>query len=167
MKLFCSNYWQNPKITAAVHYFHYNSHHHYHYHHFHYHWKMHFDHLKILLTILFRVIWSPVVSIIFCLLFTGIYFSLVLFLAFRFVHPVKRLRISLQPSDMFKILSLYPFIYIYSYLHFLIYTHLLILIYTYLSILMLSLYYYMNLIKLINMGNIEITTKFSRLKECF
>ena len=25
-----SNYWQNPTITATVHYFHYNSHHHYH-----------------------------------------------------------------------------------------------------------------------------------------
>ena len=52
-----SNYWQNPKITAAtVHYFHYNSHHHYHYHHFHYHCKMHPYYLKILLTILFIVI---------------------------------------------------------------------------------------------------------------
>ena len=55
-----SNYWQNPKITATVHYFHYNSHHHYHYYHFHYHCKMHLYHLKILLTILFIVIWSPV-----------------------------------------------------------------------------------------------------------
>ena len=55
-----SNYWQNPKITAAVHYFHYNSHHHYHYYHFHYHCKMHLYRLKILLTILFIVKWSPV-----------------------------------------------------------------------------------------------------------
>ena len=45
-----SNYWQNPKITATVHYFHYNSHHHYHYYHFHYHCKMHLHRLKILLT---------------------------------------------------------------------------------------------------------------------
>ena len=37
VKIFCSNYWQNPHITVAVNYFHYNSHHHYHYHHFHYH----------------------------------------------------------------------------------------------------------------------------------
>ena len=60
MKLFWGNYWQNPKIIAAVHYFHYNSHHHYHSHHFHYHWKMHLYHLNILLTILFIVIWSPI-----------------------------------------------------------------------------------------------------------
>ena len=53
-----SNYWQKPKITATVHYFHYNSHHHYHYYHFHYHCKMHLYHLKILLTILFFIIWS-------------------------------------------------------------------------------------------------------------
>ena len=52
-----SNYWQNPKITATVHYFHYNSHH-YHYYHFHYHCKMHLYHLKILLTMLFFIIWS-------------------------------------------------------------------------------------------------------------
>ena len=32
-----SNYLQNSKITATVHYFHYNSHHHYHYYHLHYH----------------------------------------------------------------------------------------------------------------------------------
>ena len=32
VKLFCSNYWQNSRVTAAVHYFHYNSHHHFHYH---------------------------------------------------------------------------------------------------------------------------------------
>ena len=51
-----SNFWQNPKITATVHYFHYNSHHHYHYYHFHYHCKMHLYRLKILLTILFIVI---------------------------------------------------------------------------------------------------------------
>ena len=48
--LFCSNYWQNPPVTAKVHYFHWNSHH------FHYHCKMHFYRLKILLTILFIVI---------------------------------------------------------------------------------------------------------------
>ena len=45
-----SNYWQNPKITATVHYFHYNSHYHYHYYHFHYHCKMHLYRPKILLT---------------------------------------------------------------------------------------------------------------------
>ena len=55
-----SNYWQNPKITAAVHYFNYNSHRHYYYYHFHYHWKMNLYCLKIILTILFIVKWSPV-----------------------------------------------------------------------------------------------------------
>ena len=30
VKLFCNNYWQNPLETAAVNYFHYNSHYHYH-----------------------------------------------------------------------------------------------------------------------------------------
>ena len=51
-----SNYWQSPKITATVHYFHYNSQHHYHYYHFHYHFKMPLYRLQILLTILFTVI---------------------------------------------------------------------------------------------------------------
>ena len=55
-----SNYWQNPQITATVHYFHYNSHHHYHYYHFYYHCKMHLYRLKILLTIPFIAIWFPV-----------------------------------------------------------------------------------------------------------
>ena len=41
----------------------------------------------------------------------------------------------------------------------LVYTYLHLLIHTY-----VPLYYYTNLIKLINMGNIEITKKFSRLK---
>ena len=59
VKLFYGNYWQNPKTTAAVHYFHYNYHHH-HYHYFHYNWKMHLYRLKILLTILFTVIWFPI-----------------------------------------------------------------------------------------------------------
>ena len=49
----------------------------------------------------------------------------------------------------------------YSCLHFLIYTYLLILVQTQLSILKFSLYYYINLIKLIN---IDTTTKFSRFK---
>ena len=47
-----SNYWQNPKITVTVQYFHYNSHHdYYHYYHFHYHCQMHLYRLKILLNI--------------------------------------------------------------------------------------------------------------------
>ena len=38
VKLFCSNYLQDPSITAVVHYFHDNSNHHYH---LHFHCKMH------------------------------------------------------------------------------------------------------------------------------
>ena len=55
-EIILSNYWQNPQITATVHYFHYNSHHHYHYYHFYYHCKMHLYRLKILLTIPFIAI---------------------------------------------------------------------------------------------------------------
>ena len=117
MKLFCSNYWQNPKITAAVHYFNYNSHRHYHYHHFHYHWKMHLHCLKILLTILFIVVWSLSVSI--CFLFTGIHFSLVLFQAFRFFTPSKETQNYFTTIRYILDVLFIPFIYIYSYLHFL------------------------------------------------
>ena len=70
-----SNYLQNSKITATVHYFHYNSHHHYHYYHFHYHCKMHLYHLKNPLSI----------STEFCLLFTGMYFSFII-LYFLFLY---------------------------------------------------------------------------------
>ena len=130
MKLFCNNYWQNPKITATVHYFHFNSHCHYHYHHFHYHWKMHLYHLKILLTILFIVIWSPICFNLSS--FTSTYFSLVLFQAFHFLCPVKGLRISLQPSDILDVFLYLLFLSIvistslhspvYTYLHLLIHT---------------------------------------------
>ena len=99
--------WQNPKTTAAVHYFHCNSHHHFHYHHFHYHCKMHLYPLKILLDIFFVVINPLSVSAKFCLLFTGIHFSLDLFQAFRFLCPVKGLRISLRLSNTLQMFSLY------------------------------------------------------------
>ena len=97
VKLFCSNYWKNSPEFAAVYYFHYNSHHHYHNH-----CKMHLYCLKVLLT-------SPLYcNMIPCLFkrnfvffFAGIYFSLVLLQAFRFLRPVKGLRISLRPSDIF------------------------------------------------------------------
>ena len=102
-----SNYWQNPKITATVHYFHYNSHHHYHYYHFHYHCKMHLYHLKNPLSI----------STEFCLLFTGMYFSFIIlyfilyfcisYYTFAFLRPVKGVRINLRPSDIFQMFSLY------------------------------------------------------------
>ena len=96
-----SNYWQNPKITAAVHYFHYNSHHHYHYYHFHYHCKMHLYHLNILLTILFILIWSPVC---FNCILSSVYQYVFFFyhiILFVFLYPVKGVRMSLQPSDIF------------------------------------------------------------------
>ena len=77
----------------------------------------------------------------FCLLFTGIYFSLALFQAFRFLRPVKRPRIVYDHQAYFRC-SFCTYIYIYSYsLPFLIYTYLLILIYTSLSILVFFLYY--------------------------
>ena len=63
--------------------------------------------------------------------------------------------------------SLHTYIYIYSNLHFLIYTYFLILTYIYLFILLFSLYYYMNLMKLLKWGSKETTTKFSRLKSIF
>ena len=52
------------------------------------------------------------VSAKFYLLFTGIYFSLVLFQAFRFLHPVKGLRIRLQLSDIFQMFSLYLYFHL-------------------------------------------------------
>ena len=68
-------------------YFHYNSHSHYQHHHFHYHCKMRLYHLRIPLFI--RILAK------FCLLSSSIYFSLQLFQVFRFLRPVKGLRIRL------------------------------------------------------------------------
>ena len=95
-----SNYWQNPKITATVHYFHYNSHHHYHYYHFHYHCKMHLYRLKILLTILFIVKWSPVCFNWILSSFCRYVFFFYYFTLFVFLRPVKGVRISLRSSDI-------------------------------------------------------------------
>ena len=81
MKLFCSNYWQNPLVTATVHYFRYNSHHHYH---FHYHCKMHLYCLKILLTI-------PLCNMIPCLLYRHIFFFS-LIPSFLIFTPSKRIQ---------------------------------------------------------------------------
>ena len=97
MKLFWSSYWQNPKITAAVHCFHYNSHHHYNYHHFHYHWKLHLYFLKTLLTIHFIVILSSI-----CFTLPSSFFT-----------PSKRTQ-----GHILDALCI-PFIYIYNYLDFL------------------------------------------------
>ena len=115
-------------------YFHYNSYHHYHHHLFHYYCKMHLYHLRILLTILLDCKMIPCfVSAKFCLLSSGIYFSVVLFQWFSFFTPSKRTQNSLTTSKQ-------------------IYTYLLVPIYTYLFILMFSLYYYVNLIKLLKYG---------------
>ena len=95
---------------------------------------MHLYCLKILLTI-------PLCNIIPCLfqlnLFTGIYFSPVLFQAFRFLRPVKGLRIRLRPSGIFQMFSLYLRLHLQlftyftlPYLHLLAYTYLHLLIYT-------------------------------------
>ena len=91
-----SNYLQNSKITATVHYFHYNSHHHYHYYHFHYHRKIHFYCLKILLAILFIAKWSPV-----CFNWILSSFYRYLFSFYNIILFVKEVRISLRPSDIF------------------------------------------------------------------
>ena len=64
--------------------------------------EMHFYHLRMLLTIPHVLQYDPLsVSAKYCLLSSGIYFSLVLFQAFCFLRPVKELRISLQQSDIF------------------------------------------------------------------
>ena len=101
-----SNYWQNPKITATVYYFHYNSHQHYHYYHFQYHCKMHPNRLKILLTILFILIWSPVCFNwnLPCFYRYEIFFYYIIL--FAFLHPVKGVRISLWTSEIFWMFSL-------------------------------------------------------------
>ena len=48
----------------------------------------------------------------FCLLSSGIYFSLVLFQAFRFLRPLKGLKICLRPAEKFYVFSLYLYLYL-------------------------------------------------------
>ena len=132
MKQFCSNCWQNPPVTATVHYFH-------HYH-FHYHYKMDLYCLKIILTITRCNMIPCLFQLNFVFLLPAYIFSLVLFEAFRFLRLVKGLRILFTTIRHILDVLFILIIYIYSYLHslyFLIYTNLLILIYTYLSILYL------------------------------
>ena len=87
-KTILSNYWQNPKLTATAHYF--------------------IIILIITITIITFItiakciftIWKiPSISTEFCLLFTGIF--LLSYHNFHFLRPVKGVRISLQPSDIF------------------------------------------------------------------
>ena len=87
VKLFYCNYWQKPPVTAAVHYFHYNSHHRYRFHH---HCKIHLYWLKIILTIPLCNMIPFQFQLNFCLLFIGMYFSPVLFQAFSFFTTSKR-----------------------------------------------------------------------------
>ena len=132
MKQFCNNCWQNPPVTAAVHYFH-------HYH-FHYHYKMDLYCLKIILTITRCNMIPCLFQLNFVFLLPAYIFSLVLFEAFRFLRLVKGLRVLFTTIRHILDVLFILIIYIYSYLHslyFLIYTNLLILIYTYLSILYL------------------------------
>ena len=125
----------------------YNSHHHYHYHVFHYHCTMHLYRLRILLIIPLDYYMIP------CL-FQLISFSFFRHIFFSSLTPSSELVYDHQTNFR---CSLYTYIYIYSYLHFLIYT--------YLFILMCCLYYYMKLIKLlIKYGKYRNHNEFSRLK---
>ena len=129
---------EHLRTTASI-FLLYNSHH-FHYNHFHYHCKMHPYCLRILLTIpLDCNNYDPLsVSAKFCLFSSGIYFSLVLFQAFCFLHPVKGLRVCLR--QMFS-LFLNKFISIVIYTSFFtlncFYTHLHLLIFTYVLFILL------------------------------
>ena len=151
-----------------------------------YHCQMHLHCLRILLTIPLDC------NIIHCLFQRHSVFFLLAYISlqscgklFVFLCPVKGLRIRLRPPENFQ-MFIFIYIYIYlqlyfylqlftvPYLHLIVYTNLhtnLIytnlhtnLIYTCLFILMFYLYYYMNLIELLKYGDVETTTKFSRLK---
>ena len=122
-------------------FFHYN-YHHYHYHHFHYHCKMHLYRLRILLTIPLDCNMIPCLFKLFkfCLLNFVIYFSLVIFQAFRCLHPVKGLRYRLFRNRRCCLLYLYLWLFTLPYLHLTAFIYLHLLIYTYvLSILLYEL----------------------------
>ena len=93
-------------------YFYYNSHHHCHHHCFHYHCKMHLYRLR---TLRIPLDCNPLsVSAKFCLLSFGIYFSLLLFQAFRFL---RFLFISMVIyTSLFTLTCLYLFTPTYLYL---------------------------------------------------
>ena len=67
-----------------------------------YHCKLHLYRLRILVTISldFNII-SCLFELNLVFFSSGIYFSLVLFRAFRFLRPVKELRIRLRPPEKF------------------------------------------------------------------
>ena len=136
-------------------YFHYI--YHYHYHHFHYHCKMH---LHRLWTLLIIPLDCDMTHCLFKLNFVA-FFPHIFFYSFiprfiSFITPSERNQkgskgVVWNNQANFRI-SLYTYIYIESYLPFLIYTFLIMLIYIYLFILTFSLYFYLNLIKLLKYG---------------
>ena len=181
MKLFCSNYWQNPQLTAAVQYFQkqppevfckkgdfknfanfiekhlywrqffcerlllyvqYNYHHQFHCHHFHYHRKIHLYCLSILLTIPLNCNMIPCLFQLNFVLFLPAHIFSSLIPSFSFFTPSKMTQDSFTTTrQILDVLSILISIVTYN---------LPTLIYTYLFILTFSLYYYINLIKLLN-----------------
>ena len=129
--LFCSNYWQNPQIASAVHYFNYKSHHHYQCHHFHCHCKIHLHCLRILLTIPLNCNMIPrLFPLNFVCFLPKCIFLQSYSRLYTFLRPVKGLRIRLRPSDIFSNFSLFILIFISIIIYTFLFT--LILIYTYL-----------------------------------
>ena len=119
-------------------YFRYNFHHHYHYHHLHCHCKMHLYRLRILLTREVLYLTIPLdCNMIPCL------FQLNLV---RFLRPVKKDSQFVYDHQTNFTCFLYTCIYIYSFLY-----------YSYIHLLIISLYYYMNLIKLLKYGEYRKT----------
>ena len=139
-------------------YFHYNSHHH----HFHYHCKMHLYHLRILLPILLNCSMIPCLfQIILSSFFWHIFCSSVI-PSFSLFTLSKRTQNSFTTSR--QILDV-PFILIF--ISIVIYTYLRILISTYLFILIFSLYYYVNLIKLLKYGEFRNYDEILQIEEHF
>ena len=130
----CSNYWQNPQLAAAVHYFHYKSHHHYHCHHFHCYCKIHLYCIRIILTVPLDCNIIPFLFLLNFVCFLPTYIFLQSYSKLYVFAPSERTQNSLTTiRHIFE----FFFIYTYNYLHFIpiiIYTSLftLILIYTYL-----------------------------------
>ena len=129
VKLFCSIYWENPRVTADVHYFH-------HYH-IHYHCKIHLYCLKSPLSI-------PLCNMIICLfqLILSSFYRHIFFPSlvpsFLFFTPSKRTQnwfATIRHTLDVLFILIYISIVIYTvysllYLHLLAYTYLHLLIYT-------------------------------------
>ena len=132
--------WKNICERLLL-YFHYNSRHDYHHHHFHYHCKMQLYRLRIILTIPLDCCMIPC---LFQLNFV-FFFCHMLFQAFRFLRPVKGLRIRLRLPDKFVSFDVF---FILIFVSGGICTSSFTFTYLYLFILMFYEYYYMNLITL-------------------